>query len=57
MTHICTFPDYSRVPVQVKDQNETQILIGWESKLGKVSTVWVPAEWVSLRVHPATLSA
>ena len=57
MTHICTFPDRTAVIVSVEDQNKTQLFVRWESKLGQVSTVWVPSEWVSLRVHPATLSA
>lgn len=61
--HICTFPDYTKVPVEILeeiislDTPEVRFNVRWTSEQGLTSnTVVVPSEWVSLRVHPVTES-
>ncbi len=56
MTHICTFPDRTAVVVEVEHQSEKQFLVRWTSSKGLISTVWVPKEWVALRVHPINVT-
>lgn len=57
--YICTFPDRTNVTVDIVNQTPegTQMQVQWISEQGLVSSVWVPSDWVSLRYHPAALSA
>lgn len=57
MTHICTFPDRTQVAVSVIDTEGTRTQVQQTTEQGLVSSVWVPSDWVSLRYHPAALSA
>jgi hypothetical protein len=57
MNHICTFPDRTKVVVTIVQVEEASWRVQWTSELGLVSDVWVPSDWVTLRVHPVTVTA